>query len=266
MKHIDIKKILKTRESKFFRNLPDFIYTFFENIIRQKEINLILDKYTQYEGVEWINMIITDFNLNLQIEGKENLPKNGKCFFVANHAFGLADGLTITKIIGEKYGKIKFIGNQVFSVFPNLKSLTLGINMYKNSARENLVALNKAYKSDVAITHFPNGDVSRIYKGKIQDNIWHKSFITKAISEKRNVVPIHFYGRNSWIFYFIFILRKMFFIKAEIETVLLPSELFKKRGKIIKVKIGKPISYKTFDKSMSHIKWAQKVKEIVYDL
>jgi len=247
MKHIDVKKTLQNGNSKILRNLPNFVYIFFAKIIKEDEINRILDKYVEYEGVEWISKIIEEFNLKIQIEGEENLPEDGRCFFVANHAFGMADGLAITKTIGDKYGKLKFIGNQVFGLIPNLHSITIGVNVFDKTPRESLIELNKAYQSDVPITHFPNGRVSRIYKMKIKDNNWHKGFITKSISGKRDVVPIHFYGRNSLLFY-------------------LPSELFKKKNEIIKLKIGKPISYKTFDKSKKHHEWAQKVRDIVYDL
>jgi len=266
MKHIDVKKTLQEGNSNILSNLPNFVYTFFAKIVREDEINKILSKYVDFEGVDWINKIVEEFELKAKIEGKENLPENGRCFFVANHAYGMADGLLITKTIGEKYGKLKFIGNQVFGLVPNLRSLTIGVNVFDKSPRESLVALNKAYNSDLSITHFPNGKVSRIYKWKIKDDDWHKGFITKAITGKRNVVPIHFYGRNSRLFYFIYILRRIFFIKADLELALLPSELFKKKGEIIKIKIGKPIPYTTFDKSMSHHAWAQKVRDMVYDL
>jgi len=266
MKHIDVKKTLQNGNSKILSKLPDFVYSIFSRIVKEDEINKILDKYTEYEGVDWINKIIEDFELKIELHGVENLPENGRCFFVANHAFGMADGLAITKVIGEKYGQLKFIGNQVFGLVPNLRSLTIGVSVFDKSPRESLVALNKAYNSDVAITHFPNGKVSRIHKLKVKDDNWHKGFITKAISGKRDVVPIHFYGRNSRFFYFIYILRYVFFIKADLELALLPSELFKKRGETIKLKIGKPIPYSTFDKSMSHKKWAQKVRDTVYDL
>jgi len=43
-------------------------------------------------------------------------------------------------------------------------------------------------------------------------------------------------------------------------------ELFNKRNKTIKVKIGEPISYQVFDKYKTHYEWAQFVKEQVYNL
>ena len=45
---------------------------------------------------------------------------------------------------------------------------------------------------------------------------------------------------------------------------LLPREMFNKSGKTITITVGKPIAYKTFDESRTHLEWAQKVREYVY--
>jgi putative hemolysin len=266
MEYINIRKILKEGKSKKLSRLPDFVYTIFEKVLHLNEINQILTEYKDDKGVDFLCKLMDYMNLKIEVEGLENLPDDGKCFFVGNHVFGILDGLIITKTISEKYGQLKFIGNEVFLLIPNLRHYVAAVNMFDKSPKEYLMALKQIFLSDTPITHFPNGSVSRIHKLKIRDNYWHKSFITKAVSCKRNVVPIRFYGRNSNLFYTVYLLRKLFFIKAEIETALLPHEFFKKRSKTIKVIIGKPISYKRFDNSHSHCEWAQKVKEELYSL
>ena len=144
--------------------------------------------------------------------------------------------------------------------------MVAAVNMFDKSPKDYLLALNEVYKSDLPITHFPNGSVSRIHKRKIRDNYWHKSFINKAVSCERNIVPIHFYGRNSNLFYFIYVVRRFFKIKIELETLLLPREYFNKKNKTIKVKIGKMIPHKNIDKSKSYSDWAQEIRKMVYDI
>ena len=46
----------------------------------------------------------------------------------------------------------------------------------------------------------------------------------------------------------------------------LADEMFKQKGNTIQFKIGKAISWKTFNQSNSHKEWAQKVKNHVYAL
>jgi len=67
------------------------------------------------------------------------------------------------------------------------------------------------------------------------------------------------------LFYFIYVGRKLLRIKTNLELVLLPHEIFNKKNKTLKVKIGKPITYQTFDRSKTHFEWAQLVKEQVYN-
>ncbi|MGE4290551.1 MAG: hypothetical protein AB7E36_17895 [Salinivirgaceae bacterium] len=62
---------------------------------------------------------------------------------------------------------------------------------------------------------------------------------------------------------FIYTERKALGIEAKIEFVLLPHEIFNKKEKTIKVKIGEPITYQTFGKSKTHFEWIQFVKKQV---
>ncbi len=266
IKHIDLEKIIQEGNSKLLRKLPPVAVRLIAKIIKQEEINCILNKYSEYSGAEFLPKICEEFNLKLEIEGKENLPENGKCFFVANHPFGIIDGLILTHTVSQKYGTLKAIANDSFIFVPQLRPFIAAVNVFGRSSKEYLNAIEEIYRSDEPITHFPSGAVSRLVKGKTRDLPWTKSFISKAHTCKRDVIPFHFHGRNSSLFYAIFLFRKLFGIETVIELMLLPNEMFKKRNKTIRVTIGKPISHETFDKSISSKEWAQKVRSHVYAL
>lgn len=266
IKYIDIAKIIAESDSKLLKKLPGFIVRIVAGIVREKELNYFLNKFSDYNGVDFLPKVLEELNLKLEIEGKENLPENGKCFFAANHPFGIVDGLILTHTVSQKYGTLKAIGNDAFMYVPQLRPLIAAVNVFGRSPKEYFKALDETYNSDTPITHFPAGLVSRRFNGKVQDSSWQKSFITKSISSKRDIVPFYFYGRNSNLFYAVFMVRSFLRIKANIELMLLPSELFKKRNATIRVKIGKPIPYQIFDKSLSHHEWAEKVREHVYAL
>ena len=266
MDNINITQVVRSSNSKLLKRLPDFAVRILAKIVRQDGINHIINKYSDYEGVDFLPKVIEELNLKIEIEGKENLPDNGKCFFVANHPFGLIDGIILTNTVGEKYGKLKAIGNEAFKFVPNLKPIIANVSVLGQCSREYITELEKVYASDSPITHFPAGFVSRIKNRKVQDEKWEKSFIKKAVANQRDIVPIKFSGRNSNLFYAVYIFRQIFNIKADIELILLPREMFRKRNKTIKVKIGKPISYNVFDKILSHTEWAQEVRSQVYKL
>jgi len=266
MKYIDVAASIKASDSKFLKRFPAFVIRWFEKIIRQDELNRILEKYKDCEGADFHRSIINEFNLSFEVEGIENLPDSGKCFFVANHPFGIIDGLTITKTVIEKYGTFKAIGNESFKFVPNLRPYIASVNPYGASSKTYVTELEKMYKSEVPITHFPAGKVSRRIRGLVKDCIWQKSFITRAVSCQRDIVPFYFYGQNSNLFYGINKFRRMLGIRTNLELILLPREMFLKRNKTIRFKIGKPIPWQTFDSSKTHVEWAQRVRAYIYNM
>jgi putative hemolysin len=266
MRYLDLEDVIKKSKFRLLKRLPKFIVRLIIKIVKQEEINLILTNHSSDIGVDFLNSMIKEFNLTLEIEGKENLPENGRCFFVANHPFGIIDGLVLTHTISEKYGTLKAIGNDAFMYIPHLRPLIAAVNSFGQNSKDYINALEEVFDSETPITHFPAGEVSRVYSWKVQDCKWQKSMITKAISKKRDIVPIHFYGRNSRLFYSIGIIRMMLWIKLNFELMLLPSEMLKKQNQTIRVRIGKPIPYQKFDSSLSHWDWAQRVRKHVYNI
>ena len=266
MKYIDLASSIRKSNSGFLKKLPAFVIKWIERIVKQDEINEILDKYKDCEGVEFHDSIIKEFNLTFEVSGLENLPENRKCFFIANHPFGILDGLALTRTVLDQYGTFKAIGNEAFEYVPNLRPYIALVNPYGLSSKQYVMELEKIYQSDLPITHFPAGLVSRRYKGKVQDRPWQKSFITRAVSCQRDIVPFYFHGMNSRLFYGINLVRRALGIKLNIELMLLPREFFRKRNATVRFTIGKPISWKRFDSSHTHVQWAQKVKEHVYKM
>ncbi|HSV88091.1 MAG TPA: 1-acyl-sn-glycerol-3-phosphate acyltransferase [Bacteroidales bacterium] len=266
IEYISISKLINKSDSQFLRSLPKVVIRLIKRIVWEKELNRILNYYADYEGIAFLPKIIDEFNIKVEIIGKENLPENGKCFFVANHPFGFADGLILTSTVADKYGDFKAIGNDVFMLVPHLKPIIAAVNVFGTNSKKYLQELEKVFASDLPITHFPAGLVSRVEEGKIIDSVWQKSFITKAVEHKRNIVPIYFYGKNSRLFYFIYFMRKVLKIKAKLELVLLPHEMFNKKNKTIRIKIGSPIPFQSFDRTKTHFEWAQYVKQQVYTL
>ena len=123
------------------------------------------------------------------------------------------------------------------------------------------------FASDNQLLMFPAGLCSRRQKGGIiRDLEWKKAFIVKSVQHRRDVVPIHFDGRNSNFFYNLANVCKALGIKFNIAMLYLADEMLKNRHKTFTITIGKPIPWQTFDKSRTPQQWAQYVKDIVYKL
>lgn len=264
---IDIDAILASKAGKKARYVPRFLVSYLKKIAHQEELNGFLENEQDRYGVEFIEDFFRFFNNSFEVEGIENLPSEGWHTFVSNHPLGAIDGMGLGMILGRHYDeKIKYLVNDLLMNIPQLKSLFIPINKTGRQAKNLPRQVDEAFKSENHILMFPAGICSRRTNGVIRDLEWKKTFITKSVQTQRDVVPIHFDGRNSDFFYNLANINKMLGLKFNIAMLYLADEMFKNRGQKFKVTIGKPIAWETFDKSKTPAEWAQYVQDVVYSL
>lgn len=265
-KVIDIEKEFRNSNSGSLKSLPRFFIKRIERFIRQDEMNAVINHNRNKTGVPFLIDVLRDWNITVKINGGENIPPSGRFVFAANHPLGIIDAMAFFCTIYKFYPEIITPSNELLDRIPNLKPVLLGINVFGKNSRETAEKLNELYESDAQVMMFPSGEVSRRKKGMIYDPEWQKSFITKAVQYKRDIIPVHISGRNSSTFYTVANLRKSLGIKMYIETAMLSREMIKKLNSSVTLTIGKPIPYQTFTKEKSRWEWAQFIKDTVYKL
>ncbi len=266
IKIIDVEKVIRTSKSRFVRSLPLFITRAIERLVRQDEMNGIIHKNRHKTGVPFLNDVLKDWNVNIIVKGRENVPDKGRFVFVANHPVGGMDALAFLSTVYSFFPNVISPSNQLFQYIPQLHPVILGVNVFGTNTKNTVEKFNKLFESDSQIMIFPAGLVSRKSRGVISDLTWQKTFITKAVQFKRDIIPVHISGKNSSLFYFVSSLRKFLGIKLSIEIILLPREMHKQRNSSVTLTIGKTISYESFTSEMTHNEWAQKIKSVVYSL
>lgn len=264
---IDIKQVLRQKAPSAARKIPGFMVDYLIRTVHQDELNEILRRYHDKDGVAFMQELIGYFDLNLELVNEENIPAEGRYIFASNHPLGGLDGICLSAIIGGRFdGKIRYLVNDLLLYLSNLRSIFVPINKHGAQGKKNAELIEKAYASDNQIITFPAGLCSRKQNGKIQDTEWKKSFIQKAVEYRRDIVPVFFEGRNSNFFYRLANMRKALGIKMNYEMIYLPDEMFKSKHKTFRIHFGKPIPWQTFDSSRKPAEWAEWVKEIVYNL
>jgi len=261
---INVKKVFYEKNPQLARMIPNFIFSYLKRIVHENDINNFLAKHGHKRNLDFIQAIINDFNVRIHVSGIENIPEKGRFIFTANHPLGGFDGIVLMKIISEHFPDFRFLVNDILMNLKNIRDLFIPINKHGRLAVEAASQLDEAFESDVQILTFPAGLVSRRIKGKIIDLPWQKSFITKAIRYQRDIIPVHFSGRNTDFFYRLANLRKFLGIKANIEMLYLVDETYRHRNEDLIVKFGTPISWTTFDTNRKPIFWAKWIKEQVY--
>jgi putative hemolysin len=147
-----------------------------------------------------------------------------------------------------------------------IKDMLIPVNKVGGQSKDLLAKVNAAYASNKQVMFFPSGKVSRKHPDGIYDDAWKKTFVSKAIEFKRNVVPVHIEAQNSSFFYRLANWRAKRGIKLNLEMLFLVRETRKQTNKTITVTIGKPIEWQRFDASKSANEWAQEVRKITYEL
>ncbi len=269
-KTIDIDRILADKMGGKAKYVPGFVRSWLRHVLHQDEVNAFLWKSRDKKGVEWLEECVRYLDMTLVVEGKENLPApdDGRFYtFVSNHPLGGEDGVALGAVIGRFYnGKFKYLVNDLLMNLPGLAPLCIPINKTGSQSRNFPAMVKAGFESDNHMLMFPAGLCSRKTNGVIRDLPWTKTFISKSVETHRDVVPIHFSGRNSDRFYRIANICKTLGLKVNIAMLYLVDEMYRNVHQTFHVTIGKPIPWQTFDKSRKPAQWALYVQDKVYEL
>lgn len=267
---IDIDEIVRGKAGAKARFVPRFVLSWLKRIIHQDEVNEFILGEGDKQGMPWLDDCMDYLGTKLNVKGLENLPddSDGRLFtFVSNHPLGGPDGVALGHLLGHRYGgRIKYLVNDLLMNLHGLAPFFVPINKTGKQSRNFPQLVEAVFNSPNHIIMFPAGLCSRRIGGQIHDLPWQKTFITKSVETRRDIVPIRFNGRNSDFFYRIANVGKRLGLKFNIAMLYLVDELYKNRGKTFDVTIGKPIPYSTFDKSRKPQEWAAYVEDIVYKL
>lgn len=267
---IDLDKIIHEKMGAKAKYVPAIAVRWLKHIIHQDEVNRFLWESRDKKGTEWLEECTRYLDMTLEIEGLENLPdkNDGRLYtFVSNHPLGGVDGVALGAIIGRHYdGRFRYLVNDLLMNLPGLAPLCIPINKTGKQSRSFPEMVEAGFSGDNHILMFPAGICSRKIDGQIHDLPWKKTFITKSVETHRDIVPIHFGGRNSNFFYGLANVCKALNIKFNIAMLFLVDEMYKNVHKTFRVAIGKPIPWQTFDKSKTAMEWAKYVQDEVYKL
>lgn len=261
---INIRKVFREKNSSLAKWVPGFLFSYLEKIIHQKEVNQFLFLHGDKVGKEFTDAAIEFFNVSIELNGLENIANHKRMNYVSNHPLGGFDGIILMSLLAQQFGEVKVLVNDILMNIKNLEPFFLPINKHGAQNKTAITAIEEAYASQIPVLSFPAGLCSRKIEGKIVDLEWKKNFISKSIETQRDIIPIHFEGRNSKFFYNLSNIRKKLGIKANIEMLYLVDELFRHRNGHFVINFGKPIPYTTFDKSRTQKEWAEFVKMQVY--
>ena len=199
---VNVEKIMKAKAPSLYKKLPRFVINYFIHILHQDEVNSDLHEISDLVGVPKFHKHLAINNIQIDLHGVENIPKDGQFIFASNHPFGGPDGIMIVSAVGKMFNdNAKLMVNDLLMHLPDIEDVFIPINRFGRNKQDYVNVLDSSMQSDSQIIMFPAGLVSRKIKGRIVDLEWKKSFISYAKRYKRDIVPVFISGQNSNFFY-----------------------------------------------------------------
>ena len=218
--------------------------------LRLDKVNRVYSSLYSLPSQEFITTLIRTVGIKYEIseEDLSNIPSSGPFITVSNHAYGGLDGIILLKIIPAVRPDFKVIVNFLLTQLQPLRPYFLGVNPFETykDVKSSFGGLKEAYVhlgNDQPVGIFPSGEVSsfKLNKMAVTDKEWQLSMIKFMKKSRVPVIPVYFDGHNSTLFQLLGMIHPI------LRTVKIPSEMFNKRGRTIRIRIGAPIPVKEQD-------------------
>ncbi|WP_417672339.1 lysophospholipid acyltransferase family protein [Roseibium sp.] len=193
--------------------------------------------------------LLSLINLNVAVADGEWPPQNlpdGPLVLIANHPYGIGDGLAILSLAEQLGRPFRILINNELLKVPEVRPFSLPVDFEetKDALKTNMETRREALRllsEGTTIIVFPGGGVATAKKpfGRAQELPW-KTFTAKMIrSSRATVLPLYFDGQNSWLFHLV----SRF--SLTLRLALLIREFRRILGTAITARAGAPIPYET---------------------
>ena len=168
----------------------------------------------------------------------DRIPRHGPLLIAANHPFGLLEGAILAAELPKIRPDVRILTNSLLSPVPELRERCIFVDPFGSpeAVPANAGALRQCCAwlgQGGALVAFPAGEVSH-WDG---DPRWNPAAVGIARRFGAAVTPIFFEGSNSLAFHLAGALH------PKLRTASLPLELLNKRGRSVRVRIGRCVSH-----------------------
>ena len=219
-------------------------------VLRINKINKLYNDLSHLKGMEFIDALIDRLQLEFEVSEEElaKIPKDGAFITVSNHPFGGIDGMLLIKILYKIRPDIRVLSNFVLNKIEPVSEYMFPVNPFerRKEAASSLAGIKLALEQlqeGRVLGIFPAGEVSSYNEDNygISDREWQYPAMKMIKKARVPVVPVYFQGSNSRLFHILGL------IHPSLRTVRLPAEVFNKKHKKIRIRIGNPVSVKEQD-------------------
>ncbi len=227
--------------------LPGLV-TLLMQMLSIDKVNSFYQKNADKNCNDFIQALFDELNVRFEISEADlaHLPKEGPFITISNHPFGGLEGLFLIQLLTQHRPEAKIMGNFLLQKIEPIQDSVIPVNPFEDrkELQSNLAGMKTAIahlKNGNPLGTFPAGEVSSFQTNAktVSDREWQPGVLKLIHKSQVPVIPIFFHGSNSFMFQVLSTLH------PTLRTAKLPSELFNKKNKTVRVRIGKPIASKT---------------------
>ncbi len=185
-----------------------------------------------------------------EIKGQDHLralPPSGGLLLVANHPFGIVDGLMLGHLGMRLRGNVHILTNSVLCDIPEVQPHLLPVDFAGTPEARRLTGETRKRAARLladgqVVAIFPGGGIAtanRPLRGAAVDSDWHPFVGRLATLPGVTTLPVHFSGQNSRLF------QMASHLSYALRLALIFHETRRLEGKPLAVTLGAPISAKS---------------------
>ncbi|MFW5654270.1 MAG: 1-acyl-sn-glycerol-3-phosphate acyltransferase [Roseicyclus sp.] len=186
---------------------------------------------------------LLEFQIELAGTPLASIPKEGGVLLVANHPFGVADGLALGWLATQLRSDVRILTHASLCRVPEFEPYLLPVDFAETpDARRRTAAMRRkatdALEAGAAVVIFPGGSVAtsnRPFSRPAAELPWHPFVARLALTDGASIVPVFFHGQNSFLF------QMASHVSYALRVAMLFGETRRRIGGVISMTVGTSI-------------------------
>jgi putative hemolysin len=215
-------------------------------LLRVDKLNKLCAGEPQEDPRLFLEGLLRSLGVTVEVKDEDlkRIPAAGAFITVSNHPFGGLDGIILAKVLSDARPDYKVMLNHWLKQLSPIQEYFLGVPAPGETRADRLRRAALHLQAGEPLGLFPAADVSSYQAdlNQVEDGEWDAATLRLIKAARVPVIPVYFKGSNSLLFYLLGL------IHPALRGLKLPSELLNKKNRVIKLRVGNPVTAEAQDR------------------